>query len=313
MNAFKPRLTRRAAAGLLALGVFTSCDLSAGPDEADPQFKVSLAQTGEGMGSVEFSPPPVDGLPGMRYPAGTRVTMTAIAGNGSTFTGWKGDCTGTFNPCTFTMDADKVVTATFQPHFLLALRREGAGQGSLSEVPASTTHVLGSVVTITAHPAQGSIFTGWTGDCAQSGNPCTLTITKHSEVTGVFAPGEGIARFDGYYRGTWGGTQSDGTSRTGPMGLTITNGIVAGSLEPISGTDRRFSGTVSSTGAITATVPAGSANGCSVALSGQISTSFSDGISRASAEGSYTLQATSVCNPGAGIWILHRGISGGKF
>jgi len=47
------------------------------------------------------------------YDADTNVTLTAIANSGWTFSGWSGDLTGNTNPQTITMDANKVVTATF--------------------------------------------------------------------------------------------------------------------------------------------------------------------------------------------------------
>ena len=47
------------------------------------------------------------------YLSGTVITLTATPATGYSFTGWSGDLTGTTNPATITMDADKTVTATF--------------------------------------------------------------------------------------------------------------------------------------------------------------------------------------------------------
>lgn len=47
------------------------------------------------------------------YPAGTPVTLTAVADPGYTFAGWSGDCAGQ-GDCALTMNANKVVTATFE-------------------------------------------------------------------------------------------------------------------------------------------------------------------------------------------------------
>jgi uncharacterized repeat protein (TIGR02543 family) len=46
------------------------------------------------------------------YPPGP-VTLTAVPANGYSFTSWSGDASGTNNPFTLTMDADKSVTAAF--------------------------------------------------------------------------------------------------------------------------------------------------------------------------------------------------------
>lgn len=60
-----------------------------------------------GTGTVSRSPNATS------YASGTVVTLTATAGSGFTFTGWSGDLTGTTNPATITMSANRSVTATF--------------------------------------------------------------------------------------------------------------------------------------------------------------------------------------------------------
>ena len=48
------------------------------------------------------------------YDSGTPATLTATPNPGYRFTGWTGDASGTENPLTITMDADKTVGATFE-------------------------------------------------------------------------------------------------------------------------------------------------------------------------------------------------------
>lgn len=48
------------------------------------------------------------------YDPGTPATLTAVPNPGYRFTGWTGDASGTANPLTITMDADKTVGATFE-------------------------------------------------------------------------------------------------------------------------------------------------------------------------------------------------------
>ena len=47
------------------------------------------------------------------YPAGTQVTLTANPASGWQLSHWSGGASGSANPVTITMDADKTVTATF--------------------------------------------------------------------------------------------------------------------------------------------------------------------------------------------------------
>ncbi|TMQ71859.1 MAG: T9SS type A sorting domain-containing protein [Candidatus Eisenbacteria bacterium] len=48
-----------------------------------------------------------------QYPEGSVVSLTATPGATLSFVGWSGDANGSANPLALTMDADKVVTATF--------------------------------------------------------------------------------------------------------------------------------------------------------------------------------------------------------
>ncbi|MGH7492996.1 MAG: InlB B-repeat-containing protein [bacterium] len=74
---------------------------------APSQFTLTVNTAGSG--SVMLNPP------GGVYAAGTMVTLTANPASGFQFSGWSGDLSGSTNPATITMDADKNVTATFAP------------------------------------------------------------------------------------------------------------------------------------------------------------------------------------------------------
>jgi uncharacterized repeat protein (TIGR02543 family) len=60
-----------------------------------------------GQGSISLNPS------GGTYDAGTVVTVTATPNSGWQFDGWSGDLSGSTNPTTITMNANKSVTATF--------------------------------------------------------------------------------------------------------------------------------------------------------------------------------------------------------
>lgn len=58
---------------------------------------------------------------------------------------------------------------------------------SCSEGSCSAQFTAGAEVTLTATPATGSVFWGWTGLCSGAG-PCTVTVDQVKNVTAVFDP-----------------------------------------------------------------------------------------------------------------------------
>jgi hypothetical protein len=100
------------------------------------------------------------------------------------------------------------------------------------------------------------------------------------------------------YSGTWSGGQSSGVNLSGPMTFTITAGVIAGDVSPISGSTRVLSGNVSASGSFTASIPAG-LNGCAVSFTGQVTTTSS---TAASATGTYSLVSSQTCNHNSGVW-----------
>jgi hypothetical protein len=75
----------------------------------------------------------------------------------------------------------------------LSVERTGAGTGTVTSSPTgidcgaacSGTYAAGSVVTLTASPASGSSFAGWSGDCSGT-DPCTLTMSAARSVQAQF-------------------------------------------------------------------------------------------------------------------------------
>jgi len=52
----------------------------------------------------------------------------------------------------------------------------------------SAAYDSGTPVTLTARPATGSLFTGWSGCDTVSGTTCTVTMNAARMVTAIFAP-----------------------------------------------------------------------------------------------------------------------------
>lgn len=67
------------------------------------------------------------------FPTGSQVTLTAVAETGSTFAGFSGDCTSATTSCTFTLEADSVVTVAF----------------SDTQAPAAPSNLIASVASAT--------------------------------------------------------------------------------------------------------------------------------------------------------------------
>jgi hypothetical protein len=91
------------------------------------------------------------------------------------------------------MSAARAVTATFaRPSFALAVTR--LGSGTVTSSPAgiscgatcSASFTGGTSVTLTAVPATGFGFTGWSGAC-NGASTCTVTMNAAASVTASFS------------------------------------------------------------------------------------------------------------------------------
>jgi uncharacterized repeat protein (TIGR02543 family) len=133
-----------------------------------------------GQGEVLLNPD------GGTYSQGTVVTLTASADPGWTFTGWSGDVTGDVTPAALLMDGDKAVTATFTPNNY-TLTVANVGSGSVDMNPNQTTYPYGELVTLTATPDPGWVFTGWSGDLTGDTNPDSITVTGNTSILATFA------------------------------------------------------------------------------------------------------------------------------
>ncbi len=127
---------------------------------------------------------------------GYSVTLTATPTAGSTFAGWSGPCSGT-GSCTVSMSTAQSVSATFNvaAPTTYALNISKVGNGTVTTSPAgincgatcSASFTTNSMVAISAAPAIGYNFTGWTGDCAGTGSTCNIQMLTNRNVTANFA------------------------------------------------------------------------------------------------------------------------------
>lgn len=148
-------------------------------------FKLTVRTSG--LGAVGSNPL------GTTFVQGTAVALTATPAAGNTFTGWAGACSGTALTCNVTINADTAVTATFSggvvappPTSTYRLVVKANGKGTVTSNPALTTFNAGALVTLTAVPAAGTPFVGWTGACSGTALTCTLTMNADRTATANF-------------------------------------------------------------------------------------------------------------------------------
>ena len=114
------------------------------------------------------------------------VAITATPSPGYAFDHWEGDVDDpNAASTTVTMDADKTVTANFAlEEYTLDINI--VGQGVVIRLPDLPTYHYGDGVLLTAIPADGYEFAGWSGDLADGANPQTVTMNGNKTVTATF-------------------------------------------------------------------------------------------------------------------------------
>ncbi len=130
------------------------------------------------------------------YGHGTLVRLTAEPAEGWRFVEWGGDIGDTGdtgdtgnsvnNTVEITVESEKNVTATFEKREY-PLHVTIVGQGSVSEqVVTAKGYGHGTLVRLTAEPAEGWTFQNWSGDLSGTDNPHEITIDSEKSVTATF-------------------------------------------------------------------------------------------------------------------------------
>ena len=162
---------------------------------AAPLFTLQVNRSGDGQ--VTSSPVGIDCGSDCSegYALNTSVTLNVVEVAGSRFSGWSGACTGT-GACTVTMSANQTVGASFTaiPRHALTVSKAGAGSGTVSSTPAgidcgsdcSESFEENTLVSLTAQPVAGSVFTAWSGACTGAAG-CEVTMSTAKAITATFA------------------------------------------------------------------------------------------------------------------------------
>ena len=199
----------------------------------------AITSAGTGNGTVTSNPAGIScgGDCSEPYTSGTVVALTANPAAGSIFSGWSGSGCSTGS---VTMSANRNCTATFNAvavqTFGLSVAKTGTGSGTVTSSPAgincgsdcSESYTSGMVVALSAIPAAGSVFSGWsgsgcsTGSVTMSGSRSCVAVfssqaTQQISRIGIFRPSVGGWYFDSG-NGSWDGCGVDACFAWGMLG-----------------------------------------------------------------------------------------------
>jgi hypothetical protein len=161
---------------------------------------LAAIRQGDGIGTVTSAPAGINCGPtcSASFVSDSAVTMTATPGADSIFTGFTGCDSVSGASCTVSMTNPRTVTAIFMlKRFTLTVAKTGIGKGTVTSSPAgincsgtgsgcSSDYVINTSVGLTATPALGSIFVGWTGCATSNGSSCTVAMGANRSVTADF-------------------------------------------------------------------------------------------------------------------------------
>lgn len=145
-----------------------------------PTYKLTINISHQGRGYARRDPVKD------AYTANEQVTVTATPASGYRFTGWSGAASGTANPATIIMKGDKTLTANFQTAYTLTTMPSPPAGGVVTRYPDKEAYTSGERVIVTAEPAEGYTFTGWTGAVTSRNTTVTVTMNRNKTLTPNF-------------------------------------------------------------------------------------------------------------------------------
>ncbi|MCP4002329.1 MAG: hypothetical protein GY727_15590 [Gammaproteobacteria bacterium] len=159
---------------------------------------LNVAKSGNGSGTVTGTPGNIDcgaTCSENYYPDGSiTIALAPDPATGSTFIGWSGACSGT-GTCEVAMDQTRSVNALFNLNtYSLTVNNIGSGTGTVSSDPSGISCVgdctetfdYNTSVTLTASPANGSTFSGWSEQSCPGTDSCTVTMDQARSITATF-------------------------------------------------------------------------------------------------------------------------------
>jgi len=129
---------------------------------------------------------------GSPYYAGTTVEISAASAQGWEFDSWSGDvANSSSSSTTVTMDANKTVTAKFVQipsvyTLTVTCKPSRGGSVTLSPTAEGKQYKAGTSVELSAIPAEGYTFGGWSGDLSGSSNLANITVDSNKSIIADF-------------------------------------------------------------------------------------------------------------------------------
>jgi uncharacterized repeat protein (TIGR01451 family)/uncharacterized repeat protein (TIGR02543 family) len=122
------------------------------------------------------------------YLHGSVVTLTATPTTGWYFGQWSGGASGISTQTTVVMDSHKTITATFfsTPPVYYTLTVSLSGNGTVTPGVGTHSYLSGTIVDLSAGPANGWTFIGWTGAVTGSTPTVQITMDGHKTITAMF-------------------------------------------------------------------------------------------------------------------------------
>jgi hypothetical protein len=160
-----------------------------------PKRRVTVTVTGSGTVDAPAQGLSCSAICEFDVDDGADLTVTAGPGSGQQLINWTGPCTGADPTCTFVASQDVALGANFDTSSVLLSVQITAGQGQVF-TNGSAFCSMGTCgrslpravpITLTATPAIGYRFTGWTGGGCTGMDPCVVPMTGATQVQATFA------------------------------------------------------------------------------------------------------------------------------
>jgi hypothetical protein len=163
------------------------------------EWSLSLSRTGSGIGTVTSDPSGSDcgDTCSASFTDGTAVILTATPPYGSAVKSWAGCASSSGNKCTVIVKSAKSVKVTFalaKPVKLTVTKtRQNKGHGPVTSTDQkiacgadySESYFLGTPVVLSATPAAGFLFLGWSEPCSGT-STCEVTMDRAKTVKATF-------------------------------------------------------------------------------------------------------------------------------